>query len=156
MVKGVPIMIRYSLTCDKDHSFDSWFKSASAFDALQKAGMLSCAVCGSAEVRKSVMTPRIGKSVDVAPQQLPAPQPDRPLSGPASPAEQAVKELRDHIEANSEDVGKDFATEARKIHHGEAPARSIRGEAKLPEAKALIEEGVPVAPLPFLPQRKTN
>lgn len=141
-------MIRYALTCDHDHQFDSWFQSADAFDKLLAGAMVCCAVCNSTKVRKSVMAPRIGKAADT--------KTDRPLSAPASTAEQAFKELRDKVEANSEHVGTDFAKEARKIHNGEAPERAIYGEAKPREAKALIEDGVPVLPLPFMPKGKTN
>lgn len=142
-------MIRYALTCQDDHQFESWFKSAEAFDALLASSMVTCAVCGNAGVRKSIMAPRIGKSTDAAPAK-------RPLTEPASEAERAVKALREKVEATSEDVGKNFASEARKIHDGEAPERAIYGEAKLQDAKALIEDGVPVMPLPFTPTRKTN
>lgn len=145
-------MIRYSLICEKDHQFDSWFQSADAFDKLQSAAMVTCAVCGGTDVRKSVMAPRIGKATDTNVAKVE----DRPLSAPASTAEQAFKELREKVEANSEDVGENFAKEARKIHEGETPERSIYGQAKPDEAKALIEDGVPVMPLPFMPPRKTN
>ncbi|MCY4336550.1 MAG: DUF1178 family protein [Litoreibacter sp.] len=148
-------MIRYSLTCDKDHRFESWFQSADAFDKLLAGGMISCAVCGSTDVRKSIMAPRIGKSGNTETAIVPA-EVERPLSAPASTAEQALKELREKIETNSEDVGHNFAAEARKIHNGEAPERPIYGEAKLQDAKSLIEDGVPVMPLPFMPSRKTN
>lgn len=145
-------MIQYALKCADGHSFDSWFQSSDAFDKLHAAGMVACAVCGSTEVEKSVMAPRVQASRDKA-------QPDaprRPLSEPASPAEQALAELRRRIEANSDYVGRNFAAEARAIHEGEAPARSIYGEARPDEARALIEDGIPVAPLPFRPQRKSN
>ena len=140
-------MIKYALTCANDHSFESWFQSADAFDTLHARGLVSCAVCGVSEVSKSVMAPRIGKSTE---------EPDRPLSAPASTAEQAVREMRAQIEANSEHVGRNFASEARAMHNGEVPERSIYGEAKLQDAKALIEDGIPVAPLPFMPTRKSN
>ena len=81
---------------------------------------------------------------------------DRPLSAPASGVEAALAEMRRKIEENSDYVGLNFAAEARAIHEGDAPARSIYGEAKAEEARQLIEDGVPVAPLPFLPARKTN
>lgn len=147
-------MIRYSLSCANDHQFESWFKSADAFDTLLAASMVTCAVCGGSEVRKSIMAPRIGKASDT--DTAPVPVPDRPLSAPATTAEQAFKELREKVEATSEDVGKDFAAEARKMHNGETPERAIYGEAKIQDAKALIDEGVPVLPLPFMPSRKTN
>lgn len=82
--------------------------------------------------------------------------PANPLSAPADPAQQALKELRKHIENNADYVGDNFVTEARAIHDGSAPERSIYGAAKPDEAKQLLEEGIPVAPLPFMPGRKTN
>ncbi len=93
-------MIRYALSCSKDHAFDSWFQSADAFDRLKAAGMVTCAVCGSIEVQKSIMAPRVRTS-DAAS--------ETPLSAPASPAEQALRELREKVEANSENVGTNFA-----------------------------------------------
>lgn len=81
---------------------------------------------------------------------------DAPLSAPASPAEQAMRALRKKVEETSEHVGANFALEARRIHDGEAPERSIWGQANLKDAKALAEDGIPVVPLPFGPPRKTN
>ncbi|MEL6233899.1 MAG: DUF1178 family protein [Pseudomonadota bacterium] len=75
--------------------------------------------------------------------------PARPLSAPASPAEQALAELRQRIEAQAENVGQDFAAEARRIHDGEAPGRPIYGEASLAEARQLAEDDIPVVPLPW-------
>ncbi|WP_370245059.1 DUF1178 family protein [Salipiger sp.] len=144
-------MIQYSLRCAQDHRFDSWFQSATAFDKLHAAGMVSCAVCGSTEVEKELMAPRVNVGSEKA-----RTAPETPLSAPANPAEQALKELRKEIEKSSDYVGRDFAREARAMHSGEAPARSIWGETRGDEAKKLIEEGVPVAPLPFLPTRTSN
>jgi hypothetical protein len=161
-------MIQYALKCAEGHSFDSWFQSASAYDKLAAAGMVTCAVCGSGKVEKAIMTPRVRPArkavsgvgeAEVAQSPVPEPQPQPqagPLSAPASAAEQAMAEMRRKVEENSDYVGKDFATEARAMHLGEAPERSIYGEARLEEAKELIEEGIPVAPLPFMPNRKTN
>lgn len=137
-------MIRYALTCENKHSFDSWFQSADAFDVLQNAGHLTCSVCGSNVVSKSVMAPRVATAETA------------PLSAPATAAEQAFRELRDKVESSSEDVGRNFAKEARAMHEGVAPERAIYGEAKLEEAKALVEDGIPVIPLPFSPKRNTN
>lgn len=153
-------MIQFTLKCDKDHRFDSWFQSASAFDKLQSAGMVACAVCGSTHVEKALMAPSVRDSrrkAPASPEQAQPPQPrERPLSAPASPAEQAMAELKRQIEKNSEYVGVNFAREARQMHEGSAPERSIYGEAKPEEARKLIEDGVPVTPLPFLPNRKSN
>jgi hypothetical protein len=140
-------MIRYALKCADGHRFDSWFQSAAAYDRLADAGHVACAVCGTGEVAKDLMTPRVSPDTRV---------PDRPLSQPASPAEQALAELRRKLETESTYVGDSFADEARKMHEGEAPKRQIHGEARLADAKKLIEDGIPVAPLPFLPRRSTQ
>ncbi|WP_323783416.1 DUF1178 family protein [Leisingera sp.] len=165
-------MIQYSLKCSEGHSFDSWFQSAAAFDKLAAAGLVSCAVCGGAQVEKAIMAPRVRtgrKAVSAvgepeqqaarpaAPEAAPAP-PAGPgvLSRPAGKVEQAIADLRKKIEENSDYVGGSFVQEARAMHLGEAPERAIHGEAKLEDARELIEEGVPVLPLPFRPGRKSN
>ena len=145
-------MIQFALKCDQDHRFDSWFQSAAAFDKLKAAGMVTCAVCGSAQVEKAVMAPRVQSSSRKAAE----PAPDTPLSAPANPAEQALAALKKKIEETSEYVGMNFAREARDIHDGTAPDRPIHGEARAEDARKLIEDGVPVAPLPFVPGRKSN
>ncbi|MEM6594757.1 MAG: DUF1178 family protein [Pseudomonadota bacterium] len=135
-------MIRYALKCGRGHSFESWFQSAEAYETLQAAGHVSCAVCGSNAVTKAVMAPPV-------------------RSGEASQAVQSKPEadltaLRKNIEENATYVGGSFAKEARAMHLGDSPERAIWGEAKPAEAKALLEDGVPVAPLPFMPKNKVN
>ncbi|MDE3028329.1 MAG: DUF1178 family protein [Paracoccaceae bacterium] len=149
-------MIRYALKCNNDHGFESWFASAAAFDALAVSGRITCMHCGSTEVTKSLMAPNVRTARDAAPSVAETQAPERPLSAPANPMEAAIAALRAQVEANSEYVGMNFATEARAIHDGDAPERAIFGEARYDEAKALLEDGIPVAPLPFMPQRKTN
>lgn len=148
-------MIKYSLICGDGHRFESWFASADAYETLKGSGLVSCAICGSEKVEKAMMAPRVTPSDTKAPAR-PDPAPERPLSAPANPAEQALAELRRKVEAESDYVGRDFAREARAIHDGEAPERSIHGEANAKEAKGLLEDGIPVTPLPFAPRRKTN
>ncbi len=138
-------MIQYALKCENDHQFDSWFQSASAFDALQKAGHLACAVCGSAKVQKAIMAPRVAAKDGK----------DESKLGP-NEQEQALAALKQHVEENADYVGSNFAEEARSMYLGATPERAIYGEANGAEAKALIEDGVPVAPLPFVPNRKAN
>ena len=147
-------MIQYALKCENGHNFDSWFQSAEAFDKLLKTNMVTCAVCGTPSVTKAIMSPRVNSSDGQTPDGSKAS--DQPLSAPADPAQQALKELRKHIENNADYVGDNFAAEARAIHDGSAPERSIYGAAKPEEAKKLVQDGIPVAPLPFLPGRKTN
>ena len=144
-------MIRFHLKCADDHSFESWFQSGAAFAALQAAGHVICPECGSSRVEKALMTPalRPGSRAEAAPA-----RPD--LRDPATAREAALAELKRQVEANSEYVGMNFAAEARRIHSGDAPERSIYGETRLDDARKLIEEGVPVAPLPFLPARKAH
>lgn len=141
-------MIRYTLRCDRGHRFESWFASGPEYDRLGAAGLLTCAICGSGAVQKDLMAPNVGGGGE-AERENAAGAPARPLSVPASPAEQALRDLRRRIEAVSEDVGRNFAAEARRIHEGAAPERPIIGEARAAEARALIEDGVPIAPLPW-------
>lgn len=143
-------MIKYTLKCEKDHAFDSWFQSAEAFDKLLAAKMITCSVCGALGVEKAIMAPRVAPARSKATE-----QDERPLSAPASAAEQTLAEMRRQIEANAEDVGDDFAAEARAIHDGAKPHRSIIGRARPDEATALIEDGVPVMPLPW-GNKRTN
>lgn len=138
-------MIRYTLRCKDGHAFESWFQSASAFDALSEAGHLTCSVCGGGGIEKALMAPK------VAPKQT-----DRPLAAPATEAETAIAALRKKVEENATYVGGAFAKEARDIHEGTKPGRAIWGQATAPEAKSLIEDGIPVAPLPFGPRDKAN
>jgi hypothetical protein len=143
-------MIRFSLKCDKDHGFESWFPSGEAFAALKAQGHVACPICGSATVEKALMAPAVKPARKAEAQARPD------LREPGSDLETALAELRRQVEENSEYVGMNFAAEARRIHSGDSPERAIYGEARADEARKLIEDGVPVAPLPFLPARKTN
>ena len=136
-------MVRYSLSCADGHGFESWFQSAQAFDDLASRGLLSCAECGSSRVEKALMAPAVATR-------------DTPLATPRSPQEAMLAAMRRHVEENSDYVGPSFATEARKMHLGDAPERAIWGEASPSEAKSLIEDGIPVAPLPFVPKTRAN
>ncbi|MCB2125701.1 MAG: DUF1178 family protein [Rhodobacteraceae bacterium] len=145
-------MIRYSLTCSNDHAFESWFQSAEAFDRLAAAGHVACAVCGATGVAKTLMAPAVRPARKAAAAATAA----GPLATPQSPIEAALAALRRQVEETSEYVGLNFAAEARAMHEGRVPERSIYGEAKADEARRLVEDGIPVAPLPFVPARKTN
>ena len=142
-------MIRFSLKCSNDHSFESWFQSSEAYEKLVAADLLNCVECGDSQIVKSLMSPKIGISTGHT-------KTDTPLTTPTSDVEKTLAKLKNEIEKNSDYVGLNFATEARAMHDGEQPARSIYGEAKPEEAKALIEDGIRVAPLPFMPKRQTN
>lgn len=152
-------MIRYTLKCDQDHVFESWFASAGAFEKLRAAGMVNCTFCGSPRVEKALMAPAVRPARKAGtPPQTPGPAaPEAPhLSAPQSALEEAIAAMRRAVEANSDYVGEDFAREARAMHAGEAPERAIHGETNPEEARALIEEGVPITPLPFQSRRRTS
>ena len=144
-------MIRYSLRCKNAHDFESWFQSAEAYDALRAAQHVNCPVCGDRVVEKSLMAPAVRPARKAG-----TPPPKPTLTEPQTELEAAMAEMRRQVEANSEYVGLNFVAEARRMHDGDIDKRSIYGEAKPEEARALLEDGVPVAPLPFLPARKTN
>ncbi|WP_099825735.1 DUF1178 family protein [Oceaniglobus indicus] len=137
-------MIRFTLRCAHDHAFESWFASGEAFEKLHRARQLSCPDCGDTKIEKSLMAPRVS-AARTAP------------SGPsAEQARKAIAALRDKIESSAHYVGSDFVREARAIHDGKSPERAIYGEARPEQARALIDDGIGVAPLPFIPRRKTN
>ena len=155
-------MIRYALRCDRDHEFESWFQSSSAYDSQVKRKLVTCPICGSAKVDKAIMAPRIVSKKGrerAAPEPTPAPTPEVASQAPA-PLMMAqerelrakLKELRDHIVKNADNVGERFPNEARAMHYGDKEHRPIYGEASPDEAKALIDEGIEVSPLPVLPE----
>ena len=162
-------MIRYALRCERDHTFESWFQDSAAYDQQVKRKLVSCPVCESVAIEKAIMAPRIvsKKGRERAPEQVePAVAPAAPAPAPAAAAAEAtplvmtqerelrakLKELRDHIVKNADNVGDHFPNEARKMHYGEIEHRPIYGEASPEEAKSLIDEGVEVSPLPVLPE----
>lgn len=148
-------MIRYALKCANGHAFDSWFASAEAFETLRTRGLATCGTCGSPKVEKTLMAPGVrttkGKEVAGVVKDVPI-----SLATPSNKVEAAIAELRAKVEASSDYVGPKFAAEARKMHDGDTPTRAIFGEANAAEAKALIEDGVPILPLPFGPKQKAN
>jgi hypothetical protein len=143
-------MIRYDLECDREHGFDGWFSDSAAFDRQEAAGLVVCPVCGSARVSKRLMTPGLPVKANrrEATQHLAA----GPADAKTRALMEAVRRLRAHVEANADYVGERFPEEARRIHYNEVEPRGIYGEASAEEARALIEEGVDVHPLPRLPE----
>jgi hypothetical protein len=152
-------MILYQLNCDRQHSFEAWFKDGATADRQLKKKTVECPSCGSMKVAKALMAPRVGKkgnSRDLAPVEMPAapmvPAPAAASKAAMIPAElrQALIEVRKQVEANCDYVGDKFAEEARKIHHGEAEARGIYGEATEAEHEELLEDGIAVARVPWV------
>ncbi|MCV6594312.1 MAG: DUF1178 family protein [Silicimonas sp.] len=145
-------MIRFDLECAAGHGFESWFPSNDTFDTLVAAGQVLCPVCNSKDVQKALMAPPVRASRKKAVE--PATQPMVNSDDPD--LKKAVQAIREHVEKNSDYVGDRFVEEARAMHDGDAPQRSIHGQARPEEAKKLIEDGVPAVPLPFIPKQKTN
>jgi hypothetical protein len=144
-VRGRGAVIRYTLVCAQDHRFEAWFAGADAFDDQIARGLVACAVCGDTGVRKTPMAPALRK-----------PAPATPLSAPSNPVEKKLRALREKVEREADYVGPAFAREARSMHDGDTPFRPIWGEARIEEAKSLVEDGVPVAPLPRFGPAKPN
>ena len=163
-------MILYALKCNKGHEFEVWFANSGAFDEQQRRGLLVCPVCATRKVEKALMAPSVAKPArapgpkrhqgeptgaharERAPETQPVNAPETRRVAIHRELAAAVRKLRAEIEAQSEYVGPRFCEEARKIHHAEAPARGIHGEATAEEAKALREEGIEFFPLPILPE----
>jgi hypothetical protein len=154
-------MILYELNCDQQHSFEAWFKDGATCDRQLKRKTVECPSCGSVKVAKALMAPRVGKkgnAGEIAPI-VPPVAPSAPAPMPANkaavmPAElrQALLEVRKQIEANCDYVGDKFADEARKIHEGETEARGIYGEATDAEHEELVEDGIEVTRVPWVPR----
>jgi len=159
-------VIRYNLICDQRHEFESWFQNSAAYDKQAKRGLVSCPLCGSSKVEKAIMAPRLARKDNSTPIIAPAEAaPSAPAAAPVeaptpvamiSPQEREfrkkLKELRDHLTANADNVGKKFPEVARKMHYGEVEHRSIYGEASPKDAKELHDEGIEFHPLPVLPE----
>jgi hypothetical protein len=136
-------MIRYNLRCERGHAFESWFQSSQAYESQEKRKLVNCPSCGSAKVERAIMAPQIvsKKSRDRA----------APVMAQDHELRAKLRELRDHIVKNADNVGERFPNEARKMHYGDIEHRPIYGEASPEEARSLIDEGVEVSPLPVLP-----
>jgi hypothetical protein len=156
-------MIKYALQCEAGHGFESWFPSASSYDAQARRGLVECPQCRSIKVEKQIMAPNLRlKSADQPKEQdaLPAAaniggeQVVGLASEPMRKLRAMIREVHAHVQANTEDVGTGFADEARKIHYGESEERGIRGKATLEQAEALHDEGIHCLPLPPLPEER--
>lgn len=151
-------MIKYDLRCEQGHAFESWFQSSSAYDSQRKRKLITCPSCGSMKIEKAIMAPRLAgtkkRSRVEAPSEttsVEAPTPSLVMTQELE-LRAKLKELRDHVVKNADNVGERFPNEARKMHYGDIEHRPIYGEASADEAKSLIDEGIEVMPLPTLPE----
>lgn len=144
-------MIKYALCCADGHAFEAWFRSGDTYERQVKKHLISCPQCGSNTVEKQPMAPAVlkgGRSSEIT---APAPA---ATAGPSAPVPvlEMLRAFKQHVVANSEDVGSRFAEEALRMHHGEAESRAIRGETTGEDAVRLQEEGVEFDVLPVLPE----
>ena len=140
-------MIKYKLQCKNLHQFESWFRTSNDFEKLSNEKMLSCEICGSKSISKSLMSPSVSSKEKKRAKET--------LDTVPSKEQKLIKQLKKEVEKNCEYVGDNFEKEARAIHYGDSPERSIYGKTTLKEAKSLHEDGIPVTPLPWV-DRKTN
>ncbi len=130
-------MVHYTLVCDEGHQFDGWFRDSATFEQQSEQRLVSCPFCASTGVTRGVMAPHVTRSGrDGAPELL----------------RQMIRQVRDKVVAGAEDVGDRFPQEARAIEEGDAERRPIRGRATFEEAKALLEDGIEILPIPDLPR----
>ena len=166
-------MIRYSLICDNAHEFDSWFANSGAFEEQSGGGLVVCPFCHSAHVTKAIMSPRVARTgvARIAPAGPDTPAAETPaVEEPVKPVEEnrpvalidekhaalrtMMRELHTKIMQTTVDVGSRFPEEARRIHDSETAEQPIRGQATADEARALLEEGIGILPIPTLPDER--
>ncbi len=141
-------MIKYALKCECGYRFDSWFRSSQAYDELHSAGQVTCPACGAATVRKAQMAPSVPSKRSLELSGKEKSLHDRLFS--------TISKIQTEIAENCDNVGENFAEEARKIHYGEAPARGIYGQTTDEEAEALEEEEIEFFRMPWLKPKKTQ
>ncbi|MBV9065714.1 MAG: DUF1178 family protein [Methylobacteriaceae bacterium] len=164
-------MIRYSLLCDNAHEFDSWFANSGAFDDQSERGLVACPFCDSAHVTKAIMSPRVARAhIEAGSEAGSLSQQEAPVADAPKPGEEKrpvalfdekhaalrhmIRELHGKIMETTVDVGSRFPEEARRIHDGATPEQPIRGQATAEEAKALLDEGIGILPIPTLPDER--
>ncbi|MGH6873520.1 MAG: DUF1178 family protein [Aestuariivirgaceae bacterium] len=145
-------MIHYDLICKHGHIFDGWFSNSSAYEEQRKGSAIACPVCSTGEIDKQLMAPGIGRKSNQTSETR------TPMVAATDPRVkklmQKMRELRQYVESTADYVGDRFAQEARRIHYNEAEERGIYGETTTEDARALLEEGIDVHPLPILPEEQ--
>jgi hypothetical protein len=141
-------VIRYALLCEHEHDFEGWFGASADFDDQQARGLIACPICTSKAVRKAIMAPAVAGTKRRDQDQTPAQTQAMMM--------EAMGRIRRHVEETFDDVGDAFATEARAIHEGRSEDRGIYGQATAAEVRDLVEDGVPIAPLPPEPRKKSQ
>jgi hypothetical protein len=135
-------MILFKLKCSAEHEFEGWFRDGATYERQAKRGLIDCPTCGDTAIEKAPMAPRLARSA--APEKAPTPPAPEQMR-------RMLQQVRRHVETTCDYVGERFAEEARRIHHGQADSRGIYGEASDAESRALADEGIEVARLPWVP-----
>jgi hypothetical protein len=141
-------MIIIDLACEHGHAFEAWFQSHDAYEAQRTAGLVVCPACGSTKITRVPSAVRVGKNRKDIPETE---------SNPLAESVTLYATLRnavEHLLADSEDVGGNFANEARRIFYNEAPRRAIHGEASLADYEELQEEGIEILLIPAILKRE--
>ena len=148
-------MIVYNLGCGNEHRFEGWFASPDDFERQTQSKALSCPLCGNGEITRLPHASYLSTGANERPAQAPAQaQPGKGVPHQyANLGAELLAHLVDKVIENTEDVGRAFPEEARKIHYKEAPERHIRGNASTKEVEALRDEGIDVVALPIPPHR---
>jgi hypothetical protein len=147
-------MIRFSLVCDNGHDFESWFASNESYDFQIEHNLVTCPHCSVARIHKAVMAPAVARARN-GKKTVPAKQNVALIGEGDAELRKMARDLHARIVDATVDVGAEFPAEARKIHDGDAPERAIRGQASPEEARALLEDGVSILPLPILPEERS-
>lgn len=152
-------MIHYQLRCGRSHSFDGWFSDSTSFEKQARRGLIECPECGGTDVERALMTPAVATRRATQPvesETKPAAEPAPAAAAPSPPIPAkmmaVLQKLRAEVEKNCDYVGPDFADQARAMHRGDVEHRGIYGEASDEEAESLIEEGIEVGRIPWVPR----
>ena len=136
-------MISFNIRCANEHVFEVWFNNSTAYEEQSASGEVACPICGDSTVEKAPMAPRVNMGTS---------RPSATNVPPVVAIREMITEIHRHVSENTEDVGGDFAEEARRIHYGETEERGIRGEASDDEVQELEEEDIGIYRLPNLPR----
>ncbi|MBF96697.1 MAG: hypothetical protein CFH34_01278 [Alphaproteobacteria bacterium MarineAlpha9_Bin4] len=135
-------MILYDLNCENNHVFEAWFASSSQYEEQKKKKLINCPICNSNKIKKALMAPKLKgtKKTDTE-------NSEKTLNNKKFIKE--LKKFKNYVENNTIDVGKNFTEEAKKIYYGETESKPIRGETTKEQAEELLDEGIPIARLPW-------
>ena len=148
-------MILYQLRCSSNHEFEAWFRDSAAYDSQIKAGVVTCPVCNDKSISKAIMSPNISKTRSNSASDIKVEKERKQAEASFEKALQVLERVREHVEKNCDDVGEDFAEEARKIHYGESKKRGIYGQASYKETVELDDEGIEFYKIPSRPRRNS-